>query len=111
MKNITIAALLMFVSVDALATSELERQMDCIVRSTMFETAASKRDSRQDPKVALYWLSRIAKADTVPLAYRKKIVNLVYFDPHFEGAGGYALRQQMYELCLYGAPPHFKPLK
>lgn len=110
MKIKILAAFLIFASVSALADQTQQKQKRCMVRAVMFESAAIMRDNRQDPKTALSSLSHLGGADTVPIATRKKIINLVYFDPSFEVAGGLPLRQQMYELCFYG-PTHFKPLK
>jgi hypothetical protein len=79
----------------------------CSLKGSIYETAASARDSNQDPENAL---KMVASYQEVPLPERKQIINQVYFDPAFQHAGGTALRTQMMSLCVNG-PKRYQPLQ
>lgn len=79
----------------------------CALYGSVYENAAHARDHGAPPKMALDILSAYKE---IPLANRKKAINLVYFDPRFTYAGGHALEMQVYDLCMYG-PSKYKPLK
>jgi len=47
----------------------------------------------------------------IPLKLQKRAINQVYFDHAFENAGGGPLIKDIQNICIYGMPKPFKPLK
>ena len=101
---------LFLMSMHAYAEPSERDQLLCLIKGTMYMQAAQFRDQRMEPEYALEMSQRIGGADQVPITTQKEIINAIYFDAGFQQAGGIALRNQMYDLCLNG-PTNFAPLK
>ncbi|MDB5777617.1 MAG: hypothetical protein JWP38_3750 [Herbaspirillum sp.] len=104
MKTIILVGLLAVFSGSASAQRDMHA---CALRSSMYESVATWRNSDVAPESALRFSVSYKE---IPVEDRKRIINIVYFDPAFENAGGEALRNQMLDLCLNG-PKDWKPLK
>lgn len=104
---ILFAAMLFSISAHADYSTDPKKVHECIVAGDVFAQAADSRDAGLPPAAAL----KTAVSSTgVDPARAKKIINLVYFDPHFIGASGEALSQQMTRACLYTGSK-YKPLQ
>jgi hypothetical protein len=80
---------------------------NCALIGNMFSAAAGWRDANMDPQTALDASSYMKE---LPVEQRKKIINMVYFDPGLQYAGGNALMMQVVQLCLNDWKT-FQPLK
>lgn len=75
-------------------------EIKCFAEGTLYQMAATTRDSRMPPQQALDALAATFGQQGFSRDFVKGVVNRVYFDPAFEGAGGEALREQIAVLCL-----------
>lgn len=104
MKRILLCASLLLLTAHANAQGDPHL---CALKASVYENAAAARDNHLPPKTAL---QMVAAYKDVPLSFRKRAINQVYFNRDFFYAGGRPLYEQVLRLCLYG-PEHFKPLK
>lgn len=88
-----------FFSVAAYADQELT----CLWEGATYKAAAAQRDRGMSPQEA-FDEDKSSDGSRMQngLSDRvvRRIVNLVYFDPDFEDAGGQALADQVYSLCM-----------
>jgi hypothetical protein len=78
----------------------------CSLLGTVYQNAANMRDQGNSPDMALQMTAAYREVDEVT---RKKAINLVYFDPRFTQAGGYALQSQVMQACM--GVRQYQPLK
>lgn len=104
MNKIILAVLLTVASLGANATGDMHI---CSLKSSVYEAAAAWRDSNVPPETAFKMAKQYKEVEIEDL---KKIINTVYFNPDFQRAGGYPLRQQIMDLCLNG-PKNWKPVQ
>lgn len=83
------------------------QQKNCVIEAQAFQYAASYRDSGLSPQQTL---GSMSASKDVPQKSLKGIINTVYFDSNFVGAGGQPLFNQVYEACLY-PKGRYQPLK
>jgi len=89
--------------------AQLKREK-CNSIGSLYQNASAARDANRSPETALSMFQRMP---IISLEEKKSIINQVYFDPTFKGAGGYALRNQMESICMKKDAPanNFQPLK
>ncbi|VWC89831.1 hypothetical protein BLA17378_04491 [Burkholderia aenigmatica] len=80
---------------------------NCMLEAEVFKDAASMRDGGLSPQQAY---SSLSVLQGTPKQSVKHIINLVYFDERFQGVGGKALYDQVYDICLY-PKGHYTPLE
>jgi hypothetical protein len=83
-----------------------QQQKACTIEAQAFQFAASYRDSGLSPQQTL---SAMSATKDVPQKALKGLINTVYFDSNFQGAGGEPLFNQVYQACLY-PNGRFQPL-
>lgn len=81
----------------------------CSLLGSTYEAAAYARDLGNPPQKALDFTQPYTQYGP-SVAVQKVIINQVYFDTGFAYARGGALRLQMMDRCLHGAP-QWTPLK
>lgn len=105
MNRASIVALL-FVAASAQAQQPTANY--CSLLGSVYQTAASARDTRRSPDDALKLTRPYAAA--VPELLRIEIINQMYFDPRFAMARGEALRVTVRNECM-NPSPQYQPLQ
>jgi hypothetical protein len=83
----------------------------CNTRVGIYVISTRNRDNGLDPKYTFKFISSNQYFKDVPEPEIKSMINVVYFDPDFSNARGPAFENQMMDLCLFGPPKQFEPLK
>lgn len=91
-------------------TDRQRRLTACSKIATVYQASAQYRDAGFSPQQSyqylLFWTT-----NGVPTQDLKDVINDVYFDQRFDGAGGVALHNQMFGLCMETADPQYKPFQ
>jgi hypothetical protein len=111
MKNTLIFAALLipFCAMAQQAPYTPQQKDHCMKLGMAYQQVAGMRDANAPATSALHTITASAGWQ-ISVEQGKQIVNLVYSDPGFVGAGGPALANQVYQACLYprGKPKPFQ---
>jgi hypothetical protein len=86
------------------------RLTNCANTATIYKTSAQYRDAGLSPQQSYQYLLFWTRSG-VPVRELKHIINDVFFDERFDVAGGAALHDQMFGLCMKTTDPQYKPFQ